>query len=81
MAKVVGLPPDQYATYLPGTRFFGAEENLIALGEPERPESLVGVGPTIAAFLTDNKLLEGKVDFAAAVEPALVREVAAKAAN
>ena len=81
MAKVVGLPPDQYATYLPGTRFFGAEENLIALGEPGRPESLVGVGPTIAAFLTDNKLLEGKVDFAAAVEPALVREVSAKAAN
>ncbi|MBK8132749.1 MAG: ABC transporter substrate-binding protein [Gammaproteobacteria bacterium] len=78
MAKVVGLPPEEYATYLPGTRFFGAQENLIALGEPQRPESLVGVGPTIAAFLTENKLLEGKVDFAAAVDASLVREVAAK---
>ena len=78
MAKVVGLPPAEYAAYLPGTRFFGPQENRIALGEPARPESLVGVGPTIAAFLTENKLLEGEVDFAAAIDPSLVREVADK---
>ena len=76
MAKVVGLPPAEYATYLSGTRFFGAKENLVALGEPKRPESLIAVGPTIATFLKENKLLEGEVDYAAAVDPALVREAA-----
>ena len=76
MAKVVGLPPAEYATYLSGTLFFGAKENLVALGEPQRSESLIAVGPTIAAFLKENKLLEGEVDFAAAVDPSLVREAA-----
>lgn len=81
MAKVVGLMPEDYAAYLPGTRFFGAAENLVALGEPERPESLVAVGPTIAGFLKEHKLLEGEVDFAAAVDASLVREAAGPAAS
>lgn len=81
MAKVVGLMPDDYATYLTGTRFFGAAENLVALGEPEQPESLVAVGPTIAAFLKEHRLLEGEVDFAAAVDASLVREAAAANAS
>lgn len=37
MAKVVGLMPEDYATYLPGTRFFGAAENLVALGSRSGP--------------------------------------------
>lgn len=76
MAQVVGLMPEDYAGYLPGTRFFGANENLVALGEPQRPESLVAVGPTIAAFLKEHKLLEGDVDFTAAVDASLAREAA-----
>ena len=77
MAKVVGLPPAEYASYLSGTRFFGAKDNLVALGEAQQPDSLIAVGPTIAAFLKENDLLEGEVDFAAAVDPSLVREAAA----
>lgn len=76
MAKVVGLPADEYATYLPGTRFFGQEANLVALGQPTNPESLVAVGPTIAEFLKENELLDGDVDFAAAVDSSLVRAAA-----
>lgn len=81
MAKVVGLPAPEYATYLSGTRFFGEKDNLIALGEPKRPESLVAVGPTITTFLKQNKLLEGNVDFAGAVDPSLVREAAGMTAG
>jgi NitT/TauT family transport system substrate-binding protein len=34
------------------------------------------VAPTIAKFLLDNKLMEGKVDFAKGLDASLVKEVA-----
>jgi hypothetical protein len=43
--------------------------------------SLVAVGPTIATFLKQHKLLEGNVDFAGAVDPSLVREAAGMTAG
>jgi NitT/TauT family transport system substrate-binding protein len=65
-----------YKVFLPGTRFFDQEANLKAFGPASDPASLLGVAPTISKFLLDNKLMEGKVDFAKGIDASLVKEVA-----
>ncbi len=76
MAKVVNMKPDEYKVFLPGTKFFDEKANLEALGTG--PSSLIGVGPTIAKFLTDNKLMEGKADFAKGIDASLAQEASKK---
>ena len=77
MAKVVELAPDEYKVFLPGTRFFGARENLEAFGvDASSPRTLMGAAPVILKFLQDNKLLEGRPDFARALDASLVKEAA-----
>jgi NitT/TauT family transport system substrate-binding protein len=78
MAKVVELPPQEYKVFLPGTRFFGEKDNLEALGPASQPRSLLATAPLIQLFLEDHKLLEGKPEFAKAVDASLVKEVARK---
>ncbi|ANE56733.1 ABC transporter substrate-binding protein [Methylomonas sp. DH-1] len=77
MAKVVGMKPDAYKVFLPGTRFFTLEDNLKALGPASEPASLAAVGPTIAAFLKDNRLIESVPDLAVGVDASLVAEALA----
>jgi NitT/TauT family transport system substrate-binding protein len=76
MAKVVGMDAKDYKVFLPGTKFFDQQANLQAFGPATDPTSLLGVAPTIVKFLLDNKLLEGKVDFAKGIDASLVKEVA-----
>lgn len=76
MSKVVGLDAKTYKVFLPGTKFFDQKANLQAFGPASDKTSLLGVAPTIASFLLDNKLMEGKVDFAKGLDGSLVREVA-----
>ena len=76
MAKVVGLDAKDYKGFLPGTKFFDQKANLQAFGPASDKTSLNGVAPTIAQFLLDNKLMEGKVDFAKALDASLIKEVA-----
>lgn len=76
MAKVVGMDATEYKVFLPGTRFFDEKANLQAFGPASDATSLLGVAPTIARFLLDNKLMEGKVDFARGLDGSLVKEVA-----
>jgi NitT/TauT family transport system substrate-binding protein len=71
MAKVVGMDPQQYRVFLPGTRFFDAAANRQAF-DPQNPQSLVRVAPTIAAFLQSNKLIEGRPDAAQGVDRSLL---------
>jgi len=78
MAKVVGMQSDEYQVFLPGTRFFDQQANLEAFGPPSVPHSLLSVAPSIAKFLADNKLMEGKPDFAMGIDASLVREAAGK---
>jgi NitT/TauT family transport system substrate-binding protein len=78
MSKVVGLTPEEYKVFLPGTRFFGEKDNLEALGPTSQARSLLSVAPTIVKFLDENKLIEGTPDFAKAIDASLVKEVAKK---
>ncbi len=77
MSKVVNMKPDEYKVFLPGTKFFDEKANVEALGASS-PKSLQAVGPTIAKFLTDNKLMEGKADFAKGIDASLVAEATKK---
>jgi NitT/TauT family transport system substrate-binding protein len=74
MAKVVGLAPAEYKVFLPGTRFFGEKENLEAFTPGSDSKSLMGSAPVILKFLDDNKLIEGKPDYAKALDASLVKE-------
>jgi NitT/TauT family transport system substrate-binding protein len=79
MAKIVGLTPEEYKVFLPGTRFFGEKENLEAFGtDAATTRTLLGAAPPIVKFLIDNKLIEGKPDPAKALDASLVKEVAKK---
>jgi NitT/TauT family transport system substrate-binding protein len=76
MSKVVGMDAKEYAVFLPGTKFFEQKANLQAFGPATDATSLLGVAPTISKFLLDNKLMEGKADFAKGLDASLVKEVA-----
>lgn len=79
MSKIVGLTPEEYKVFLPGTRFFGPKENLEAFGtDTSTSRTLLGAAPTIVKFLENNKLIEGKPEFAKALDASLVKEVAGK---
>jgi len=74
MAKVVSMEPGEYKAFLPGTRFFGEKDNLEAFGPASDSKSLLGSAPVILKFLDDNKLIEGKPDYAKSLDAALVKE-------
>jgi NitT/TauT family transport system substrate-binding protein len=74
MAKVVGMQADEYKVFLPGTRFFGEKENLEAFGAASDSKSLLAAAPVIVKFLDDNKLIEGKPDYAKALDASLAKE-------
>jgi NitT/TauT family transport system substrate-binding protein len=71
MAKVVGMDPEQYRVFLPGTRFFDAAANRDAF-DAHSEHSLVRVAPTIAAFLLSNKLIDALPDAAKGVDRSLL---------
>ncbi len=73
MSKVVNMKPDEYKVFLPGTRFFDAAANQAAF-DAKNPQSLVAVAPTIAAFLAEHKLIDGKPDAAIGVDGSLVQD-------
>lgn len=73
MAKVVNLSPEEYAVFLPGTKFFDAAANKQAF-DAKDPLSLSSMAPTITAFLTQFKLIEGKPDVAKGIDASLMQE-------
>jgi NitT/TauT family transport system substrate-binding protein len=74
MSKVVGVKADTYRVFLAGTHFFDAQANRQAFGPASDKLSLLGVGPVIASFLTENKLLEGQVDYARALDVSVLND-------
>lgn len=77
MSKVVGLKPDEYKVFLPGTRFFTAADNTAAF-DASNAQSLVTVGPTVHKFLSDNKLVDGPVNYAKGIDSSLLTEALKK---
>jgi NitT/TauT family transport system substrate-binding protein len=77
MSKVVSLPPSEYKVFLPGTKFFDAAANKAAFNAADS-RSLQAVAPTIAQFLLDNKLIEGKPDTAKGIDGSLLNEALSK---
>jgi NitT/TauT family transport system substrate-binding protein len=73
MAKVVSMKPDEYKVFMPGTRFFDAAANKAAL-DPAQPASLQAVMPSIASFLLEHKLIDGKPDAGRGVDASLLAE-------
>ena len=73
MAKVVGMTPDEYKVFMPGTRFFDATANRAAF-DPKQPQSLAATAPTIAAFLTEHKLIDGKPDPTRGIDATLLAD-------
>lgn len=79
MSKVVGLKPEEYKVFLPGTRFFDAAANRAAF-TPSDTRSLLAVAPTIVGFLGEHKLIEGKPDVAKGLDGSLLNEALGKPA-
>ncbi|MBB3221273.1 ABC transporter substrate-binding protein [Pseudoduganella umbonata] len=77
MSKVVGMKPDEYRVFLPGTRFFNGVDNLAAF-DPKHPQSLVAVGPAVHQFLSQNKLVTAPVNYAGALDPSLLADALRK---
>ena len=59
--------------FLPGTKFFDATANTQAF-DAKQALSLASTAPTIAAFLTQHKLIEGKPDVAKGIDGSLLQD-------
>ncbi len=73
MSKVVSLKPDEYSVFLPGTKFFDAAANKAAF-DGKNPQSLPAVAPTIASFLLEHKLIDGKPDVGKGIDASLLAD-------
>lgn len=75
MAKKVGQTPENYQTFISGTRFFTLSDNLAAYKKGPGADSLYGSGKTIGDFYLKVPALEiSEVpDYAAAIEPKFVQ--------
>lgn len=73
MSKVVGMTPAEYKVFMPGTRFFDSAANKTAL-DARQPQSLAATAPTIAAFLAEHKLIDGKPDAARGIDATLLAD-------
>lgn len=74
MAKKVGQTPENYATFISGTRFFTLEDNLKAYAESADATSLYGSGKTISDFYLKVPALEitEAPDYAKALDASFV---------
>jgi NitT/TauT family transport system substrate-binding protein len=56
MAGRAGVPPEEYAKYIPGTRFLSPEEALARFEKKDTLDSLYGSGKVADAFNVENKV-------------------------
>jgi NitT/TauT family transport system substrate-binding protein len=73
MAKVVSMPPGEYKVFLPGTKFFDAAANKAAF-DAAQPLALASTAPSIAAFLAEHKLIDGKPEAASGIDASLLMD-------
>jgi NitT/TauT family transport system substrate-binding protein len=83
MAARAGVPPEEYAKFLPGTRFLTPEEALKRFQPSDTLDSLLGSGKVADAFNVENKVYKDPQPVKAYIDgslskEALVKEVASK---
>jgi NitT/TauT family transport system substrate-binding protein len=78
MAKVVEQPPAAYKDFMPGTKLFDIEQNRKGFEKRADDLSLYGSGKTITEFLKKAGQLKTIPDYAAALEPKFMLDVAKK---
>jgi NitT/TauT family transport system substrate-binding protein len=72
MAKLVEQKPEEYAAFLPGTKFFDLKANLKAFEKSDDVHSLYGSGKVIQDFLLSTDLMKKKADYEDAIDPKFV---------
>jgi NitT/TauT family transport system substrate-binding protein len=78
MAARAGVPPEEYAKFLPGTRFLAPEEALARFEPKDTLESLLGSGKVADEFNVANKVYASPQPVAAYMDGSLSKEALAK---
>ncbi len=78
MAGRAGVSPDEYAKFMPGTRFLTPEEALKRFTPNDSLESLLGSGKVADKFNVDNKVYKDSQPVTAYIDGSLSKEALAK---
>ena len=78
MAGRAGVPPEEYAKFLPGTRFLTPEEALERFEPKDTLDSLLGSGKAADEFNVANKVYAAPQPVAAYIDGSLSKEALAK---
>jgi NitT/TauT family transport system substrate-binding protein len=78
MAGRAGVPPEEYAKFMPGTRFLSPEEALARFEPTESLESLLGSGKVADQFNVANKVYAAAQPVAAYIDGSLSKEALGK---
>ena len=78
MAGRAGVPPAEYATYLPGTHFLKPEDALTRFEPKDTLEYLLGSGKVADAFNVANKVYAKSQDVASYIDGSLSKDALAK---
>jgi len=78
MAGRAGVPPEEYAKFLPGTRFLTPEEALARFEPKDTLDSLLGSGKAADEFNVANKVYAAPQPVASYIDGSLSKEALAK---
>ena len=78
MAGRAGVPPEEYAKYMPGTKFLTPEEALTRFTPTETLTSLLGSGKVADEFNVANKVYAKPQPVASYIDGSLSKEALAK---
>jgi len=80
MAARAGVPPEEYAKFLPGTRFLSPAEAVAAFEKNDTLKSVYGSGKVADAFNVANKVYKDPQKVETYLDPSLAKEALAGAA-
>ena len=75
MSSRAGVSPEEYATFMSGTRFLTLEESKAVLQKGEGYESIYGSSKIVDQFNIDNQVYEEKQDIDAYIDPSLTMDL------
>jgi NitT/TauT family transport system substrate-binding protein len=78
MAARAGVPPEEYAKFLPGTRFLTPEEALARFEQKDTLDSLYGSGKVADTFNVEHKVYEKSQPVTEYIDASLSKDALAK---